>query len=313
MFQKLLIITASSFALTYGGVFSSAAETVSVDAKQLAHKAFYTLSDSWNNLSDEDISNQLKLALEKLEKEWQVNIDEDEVTKEVVQEVTELEEKKQEATNNPVPSKEQPKQNQETVNKEAQAKAQAEAKAKAEAERKAKQEAEAKAEADRKAQEKAEAERKAKEQAAAQAQQQQKQQEKPKQQTAPSNALSQFEQQVVDLTNQERAKAGLKPLQADTSLSGVAREKSRDMAVNNYFAHQSPTYGSPFDMMKKYGISYNAAGENIAKGQTSPQQVVTAWMNSAGHRANILNGNFTHIGVGYVSQGNHWTQMFISK
>ncbi|WP_156291723.1 CAP domain-containing protein [Oceanobacillus salinisoli] len=125
--------------------------------------------------------------------------------------------------------------------------------------------------------------------------------------------LNQFEQEVVDLTNQERAKYGLSPLQVDIELSKVAREKSRDMAVNNYFDHNSPTYGSPFDMMKSYGVSYQTAGENIAKGQRTPAEVVNAWMNSDGHRANILNENFTHIGVGYVEQGNHWTQQFIGK
>lgn len=128
-----------------------------------------------------------------------------------------------------------------------------------------------------------------------------------------SQQLSQFEQEVVELTNNERAKSGLAPLQADAELSRVAREKSRDMSAKNYFDHNSPTYGSPFDMMQSYGITYRAAGENIAKGQRTPQEVVTAWMNSPGHRANILNSSFTHIGSGFVEQGNHWTQMFIGK
>lgn len=125
--------------------------------------------------------------------------------------------------------------------------------------------------------------------------------------------LNQFEQQVFDLTNKERTKNGLPALKVDYELSKVAREKSRDMAANNYFDHNSPTYGSPFDMMKTYGINYRSAGENIAKGQRTPEEVVNAWMNSEGHRANILNGSFTHIGVGYVEQGNHWTQQFIGK
>lgn len=128
-----------------------------------------------------------------------------------------------------------------------------------------------------------------------------------------AEALSQFEQEVVDLTNAERSKHGLQALQVDTELSKVAREKSRDMATSNYFDHNSPNYGSPFDMMQQFGVSYRTAGENIAKGQRSPQEVVNAWMNSEGHRANILNGNFTHIGVGFVEQGNHWTQMFIGR
>jgi uncharacterized YkwD family protein len=126
-------------------------------------------------------------------------------------------------------------------------------------------------------------------------------------------ALSAYEQQVVDLTNAERQKAGLAPLKVDLALSKVAREKSRDMAANNYFDHNSPTYGSPFDMMKKFGISYRSAGENIAKGQRTPKEVVQAWMNSQGHRENILNSSYTHIGVGYVENGNYWTQQFIGK
>lgn len=125
--------------------------------------------------------------------------------------------------------------------------------------------------------------------------------------------LNQFEQQVVELTNQERAKNGLSALKVDPALSKVAREKSLDMQRNNYFSHTSPTYGSPFDMMKKFGISYRAAGENIAKGQRTPEEVVNAWMNSSGHRKNILSANFTHIGVGFVSSGNYWTQQFIGK
>lgn len=85
------------------------------------------------------------------------------------------------------------------------------------------------------------------------------------------------------------------------------------MQRNKYFSHTSPTYGSPFDMMKKFGISFRTAGENIAMGQRTPEEVVNAWMNSSGHRQNILNPNFTHIGVGYVENGNYWTQMFIGK
>lgn len=138
--------------------------------------------------------------------------------------------------------------------------------------------------------------------------------EKPAATTA-SN-VSEFEKQVANLVNQERQKAGLQPLQLDTKLSDVAREKSKDMMNKGYFSHQSPTYGSPFDMMKQFGITYKSAGENIAKGQQTPQEVMNAWMNSEGHRANILNGSFTHIGVGFVkdAQGTtYWTQMFISK
>ncbi|SCC07652.1 CAP domain-containing protein [Bacillus wiedmannii] len=128
-----------------------------------------------------------------------------------------------------------------------------------------------------------------------------------------AKSLSEFEQRVVELTNAERVKQGLPALKIDTELSKVARVKSEDMQKNNYFDHNSPTYGSPFDMMKKFGISYTSAGENIAQGQRTPEEVVQAWMNSAGHRANILNNGFTHIGVGYVESGNYWTQQFITK
>jgi uncharacterized YkwD family protein len=114
--------------------------------------------------------------------------------------------------------------------------------------------------------------------------------------------------------NEQRAANGLKPLTANTQLTNTATLKSQDMAKLNYFDHTSPTYGSPFDMMKKYGISYRTAGENIAMGQTTPAQVMQGWMNSPGHRANILNASFTQIGVGIAknAQGQLiWTQQFI--
>ncbi|GIN21146.1 CAP domain-containing protein [Siminovitchia fordii] len=142
-------------------------------------------------------------------------------------------------------------------------------------------------------------------------QQPQKEQQKPAEEQ--NSQLSAYEQKVVELTNAERSKNGLAPLKVDAELSKVAREKSRDMSANNYFDHNSPTYGSPFDMMKKFGISYSSAGENIAMGQRSPEEVVNSWMNSSGHRANILSKDYTHIGVGHVADGNYWTQQFIGK
>ncbi|MFJ5769747.1 CAP domain-containing protein [Psychrobacillus sp. NPDC093180] len=120
-------------------------------------------------------------------------------------------------------------------------------------------------------------------------------------------------QQVVDLTNQERAKAGLKALQIDTKLTQSAQAKSQDMKDKNYFSHTSPTYGSPFDQMKSFGITYNAAAENIAMGQRSAAEVVKAWMESPGHKANIMNPSYTHIGVGLSDSGYYWTQQFIGK
>lgn len=125
--------------------------------------------------------------------------------------------------------------------------------------------------------------------------------------------LSDLEAKVIELTNNERKKNGLAALQIDTNLSNVARKKSIDMQQNNYFSHTSPTYGSPFDMMRDFGVTYKTAGENIAKGQQTAEQVVNAWMNSEGHRKNILNGQFTHIGVGFGENGAYWTQMFVGR
>lgn len=127
------------------------------------------------------------------------------------------------------------------------------------------------------------------------------------------SGLSAIELEVVRLVNIERQKGGLQPFSASSELSNVARKKSEDMANKNYFSHTSPTYGSPFEMMKSFGIKYNTAGENIAKGQLSAQSVVTAWMNSEGHRANIMNPSFKVIGVGHFKSSNgtnFWTQMF---
>lgn len=127
------------------------------------------------------------------------------------------------------------------------------------------------------------------------------------------SSVTNYEQEVIRLVNEIREENGLKSLTYDWELARVARYKSQDMKDNNYFSHTSPVYGSPFQMIKDFGISFRSAGENIAKGYATPQAVVNAWMNSSGHRANILNASYTHIGVGYVSSGNYWTQMFITK
>ncbi|WP_236343268.1 CAP domain-containing protein [Paenibacillus plantiphilus] len=123
-----------------------------------------------------------------------------------------------------------------------------------------------------------------------------------------NGTASQFEQEVLQLVNQARSTAGLNALEMDSALSNVAMAKAKDMHNNNYFDHNSPTYGSPFDMMRQFGISYRYAGENIAKGQSSAQQVMNDWMNSEGHRANILNGNYTRIGIAHYS--GEWVQQF---
>ena len=128
-----------------------------------------------------------------------------------------------------------------------------------------------------------------------------------------ATSVTAYEQEVVRLVNDIRSKNGLSPLTLDWELSRVARYKSQDMKDKGYFSHTSPTYGSPFAMMKSFGISYRTAGENIAKGYSTPEAVVKGWMNSPGHRANILNSSFTHIGVGYVASGSYWTQMFVGR
>ncbi len=128
------------------------------------------------------------------------------------------------------------------------------------------------------------------------------------------STIKAIEQEVIRLTNIQRSKYGVSSLAHNWELSRVARYKSQDMIDRNYFSHTSPTYGSPFTMMKNFGINYQAAGENLAMGQRTAQEVVSGWMNSAGHRKNILNSNFTHIGVGYAVDSNgrkYWTQMFI--
>jgi len=119
--------------------------------------------------------------------------------------------------------------------------------------------------------------------------------------------------QIISLVNRERAQAGLESLKADAGLSRLAQLKAEDMAKNRYFSHTSPTYGSAFDMMQNAGISYRTAGENIARGQKTAEAVMNGWMNSSGHRANILGSGYNRIGVGCAkgSDGTpYWVQIF---
>lgn len=132
---------------------------------------------------------------------------------------------------------------------------------------------------------------------------------------AGSGTMSSDESRILQLVNAERAKTGAKPLSSNSSCTKLARMKSQDMVNNNYFSHQSPTYGSPFDMLKANNVSYMSAGENIAMNQ-SADAAFKAWMNSEGHRKNILNPNFTDLGVGIAPKGNGsyiYTQLFIGK
>ena len=133
--------------------------------------------------------------------------------------------------------------------------------------------------------------------------------------TSNSSNLTSDELETFNLINKQRTNNGLSALKIDSEVQKVARIKAQDMVDNNYFSHNSPTYGSPFDMMKKFNISYKTAGENIA-GNSSNQAAVTAWMNSSGHKANILNSSFNYTGIGVVSSqtyGKVYVQMFIGK
>lgn len=130
-----------------------------------------------------------------------------------------------------------------------------------------------------------------------------------------SSSMNSDEKEVFNLINKQRTNNGLTALKVDEELQRVARIKAEDMVTNNYFSHQSPTYGSPFDMLNSFKISYRAAGENIAA-NSSNSGAVNSWMNSSGHKANILSSSFNYTGVGVVSSpkyGKIFVQMFIRK
>lgn len=132
---------------------------------------------------------------------------------------------------------------------------------------------------------------------------------------APSSGLTADEAKMVNLVNQARTGQGVKALSVNSQLVTLARRKSQDMVDKNYFSHTSPTYGSPFEMMKNAGVKYSTAGENIA-GAATVESAHQNLMNSPGHRANILNSSFTQIGIGIVSgsqYGKIFTQMFIGN
>ena len=119
-------------------------------------------------------------------------------------------------------------------------------------------------------------------------------------------------QEILRLVNEQRAKNGLAALNLSDRLCELATLKAEDMAANNYFDHTSPTYGTPFEMLKQFGVSYRSAGEHIAAGQRTPEDVMNAWMNSSGHRANILSADYTELGVGVAvgQKGIYWVQLF---
>lgn len=133
--------------------------------------------------------------------------------------------------------------------------------------------------------------------------------------TTTTTNLTADELEVFNLINAQRTKNGLSALKIDSEVQNVARIKAKDMVDNNYFSHTSPIYGSPFDMLKSFKVSYKTAGENIA-GNSSNSAAVNAWMNSSGHKANILNSSFNYTGIGVVTgskYGKIYVQMFIGK
>ncbi|MCL2774652.1 MAG: SafA/ExsA family spore coat assembly protein [Oscillospiraceae bacterium] len=127
-------------------------------------------------------------------------------------------------------------------------------------------------------------------------------------------ALATLEDEVIRLVNAERDKYGLPPLTKNWEVARVARIKAQDMIDRKYFSHNSPIYGSPFNMMENFGLKFSSAAENIAQGQKSAAEVMNSWMSSPGHRANILSRTVTQIGVGAAKAANgtmYWVQLFI--
>ena len=115
--------------------------------------------------------------------------------------------------------------------------------------------------------------------------------------------------EVIRLVNAERAKQGLPALSTNRTINGAAQVRALELPT--LFSHNRPDGRSCFTALSEAGIRYGAAGENIARGYPTPAAVVEGWMNSPGHRANILNENFTTIGVGYYEPGRYWVQMFV--
>lgn len=133
--------------------------------------------------------------------------------------------------------------------------------------------------------------------------------------TSNTTSLSSDEKEVFDLINKQRTNNGLAALKIDAEALNVARIKAQDMVDNNYFSHNSPIYGSPFDMLKSFKVTYKTAGENIA-GNSSNSGAVNAWMSSSGHKANILNSSFNYTGIGVVKSskyGKIYVQIFLGK
>jgi len=134
-------------------------------------------------------------------------------------------------------------------------------------------------------------------------------------QNTQTSSMTADEKEVFNLINKQRTNNGLQALKVDEEVQRVAKIKAQDMVDNNYFSHNSPTYGSPFDMLKSFKISYKTAAENIAA-NSSNSGAVNSWMNSSGHKANILNNSYNYTGIGIVTSskyGKIFVQMFIGK
>ncbi len=128
-----------------------------------------------------------------------------------------------------------------------------------------------------------------------------------------SNSVTSYENKLLKLINDERVKNNLNPLISDEQLKTLATVKNEDMSKNDYFDHISNTYDTVFSMLNVFNIDYNYAGENIAKGQDTPEQVFVDWLNSD-DKNNILNENFTNIGISYLNDNNnYWTLVFTGK
>ncbi len=130
-----------------------------------------------------------------------------------------------------------------------------------------------------------------------------------------NNGLSVDENEVLSIVNKKRAENGLSPLIIDDNLQNVARLKANDLVENNYFAHTSPVYGSPFEMLKSNPISYKTASENIA-GNSSLEEAINSWISSESHRKNILSNDYNYTGIGVVNSityGKIIVEFFIGK
>ncbi len=129
-------------------------------------------------------------------------------------------------------------------------------------------------------------------------------------QSSNTSDLNAYAKEVLQIVNQERAKAGLPALTTNSTLQSAANKRAQEIAKS--FSHTRPDGSSFYTVLKEYGVSYRSAGENIAYGQKSPQAVMEGWMNSSGHRANILNKNFGKVGIGVYKVNGvlYWTQVF---